>query len=92
MWGVLWNVKNRVFGEVIQLMKYTKNSLGSKQVFSMIENMDVIARIRFGDESDIVGKEKDGLFKGSIGNIYQSYSTAIKFFLFCKRGVYKDGY
>ena len=84
MWGVLWNVKNRVFGEVIQLMKYTKNSLGSKQVFSMIENMDVIARIRFGDESDIVGKEKDGLFKGSIGNIYQSYSTVIKFFLFIK--------
>ena len=29
--------------------------------------------MRFGDESDIFGKEKDGSFKGSIGNIYQSF-------------------
>ena len=28
--------------------------------------------MRFGDESDLFGKEKDDSFKGSIGNIYQS--------------------
>ena len=37
------------------------------------ECMDVIASMRFRDESDIFGKEKDGSFKGSIGNIYQSF-------------------
>ena len=29
--------------------------------------------MRFGDESDLFGKEKDDSFKGSIGNIYQSF-------------------
>lgn len=38
------------------------------------ECMDVIAKMRFGDESDIFGKEKDESFKGSIGNIYQSFA------------------
>lgn len=37
------------------------------------ECMDVIQSMRFGDESDLFGKEKDDSFKGSIGNIYQSY-------------------
>lgn len=37
------------------------------------ECMEVIASMRFGDESDIFGKEKDDSFKGSIGNIYQSF-------------------
>lgn len=37
------------------------------------ECMEVIASMKFGDESDIFGKEKDGSFKGSIGNIYQSF-------------------
>jgi len=37
------------------------------------ECMDVIHRMRFGDESDLFGKEKDDSFKGSIGNIYQSF-------------------
>ena len=27
--------------------------------------------MRFGDESDLFGKEKDDSFKGSIGNIYE---------------------
>lgn len=27
----------------------------------------------FGDESDLFGREKDDSFKGSIGNIYQTY-------------------
>lgn len=35
--------------------------------------MDVIHSMRFGDESDLFGKEKDDSFKGSIGNIYQSF-------------------
>lgn len=99
---------NRIaqLGEVIQIMKRTRNSLDSKQVLSVIEKystaldlldaydhqnmkrpkgnsatyvltyeecIDVIASMRFGDESDIFGKEKDGSFKGSIGNIYQSF-------------------
>ena len=38
------------------------------------ECMDVISRMRFGAESDLFGKEKDDSFRGSIGNIYQSYA------------------
>jgi death-on-curing family protein len=30
--------------------------------------------MRFGDESDLFGKEKDESFKGSISNIYQSFA------------------
>mgnify|MGYP002709393884 CR=1 FL=1 len=37
------------------------------------ECMRVIQSMRFGDESDLFGKEKDDSFKGSIGNIYQSF-------------------
>lgn len=37
------------------------------------ECMQVIKSMRFGDESDLFGKEKDDSFKGSIGNIYQSF-------------------
>ena len=33
----------------------------------------VIDDMRFGDESDLFGVEKDDSFKGSIGNIYQSF-------------------
>ena len=42
-------------------------------VLSYEECMDVIQSMRFGDESDLFGKEKDDSFKGSIGNIYQSF-------------------
>ena len=42
-------------------------------VLSYDECMDVIQSMRFGDESDLFGKEKDDSFKGSIGNIYQSF-------------------
>ncbi|MGN0159346.1 MAG: RhuM family protein [Brotaphodocola sp.] len=38
------------------------------------ECMEVIQSMRFGDESDLFGKEKDDSFKGSIGNIYQAFS------------------
>lgn len=37
------------------------------------ECKDVISQMRFGTESDLFGKEKDDSFKGSIGNIYQSF-------------------
>lgn len=42
-------------------------------VLSYEECMEVIRSMRFGDESDLFGKEKDDSFKGSIGNIYQSF-------------------
>lgn len=37
------------------------------------ECMRMIQSMRFGDESDLFGKEKDDSFKGGIGNIYQSF-------------------
>ena len=43
-------------------------------VLTYEECMNIIASMRFGDESDIFGKEKDGSFEGSIGNIYQSFA------------------
>lgn len=42
-------------------------------VLSYEECMEVIQSMKFGDESDLFGKEKDDSFKGSIGNIYQSF-------------------
>ncbi len=45
-------------------------------VITYEECMDVIRSMRFGDESDLFGKEKDDSFKGSIGNIYQSFGGA----------------
>lgn len=42
-------------------------------ILSYEECMQVIQSMRFGYESDLFGKEKDGSFKGSIGNIYQSF-------------------
>ena len=38
------------------------------------ECVDVISQMRFSAESDLFGKEKDDSFKGSIGNIYQSFA------------------
>lgn len=43
-------------------------------VLTYDECKEVIASMRFGDESDLFGKEKDDSFKGSIGNIYQSFA------------------
>lgn len=34
----------------------------------------IIAKMRFGDKSELFGKEKDDSFKGSIANIYQSFA------------------
>lgn len=42
-------------------------------VLSYEECRDVIEHMRFGNESALFGKEKDDSFKGSIGNIYQSF-------------------
>ena len=39
-------------------------------VLSYEECMEVIRSMRFGNESDLFGKEKDDSFKGSMGNIY----------------------
>lgn len=38
------------------------------------ECRSVIGAMRFGNESELFGKEKDDSFKGSIGNIYQSFA------------------
>ena len=42
-------------------------------VLTYEECRNVIESMRFGDESDLFGREKDDSFKGSIGNIYQSF-------------------
>ena len=42
-------------------------------VLTYEECREVISNMRFGDDSDLFGKEKDDSFKGSIGNIYQSF-------------------
>ena len=42
-------------------------------VLSYDECRRVIDGMRFGNESDLFGVEKDDSFKGSIGNIYQSF-------------------
>ena len=56
-----------------QTMKRPK---GNETIYKLTyeECIDVIATMRFGDESDLFGKEKDDSFKGSIGNIYQSFA------------------
>lgn len=48
---------------------------GSKAVYVLTyeECREVIGAMRFGDESELFGNEKDDSFKGSIGNIYQSF-------------------
>ena len=56
-----------------QTMKRPKGNEAT-YVLTYEECKDVIATMRFGDESDLFGKEKDDSFKGSIGNIYQSFA------------------
>ncbi len=45
-------------------------------VLTYEECMEVIHSMRFDAESDLFGREKDDSFKGSIGNIYQSFGNA----------------
>ena len=42
-------------------------------VLTYEECLEVIQSMRFGAESDLFGREKDDSFRGSIGNIYQSF-------------------
>lgn len=56
-----------------QTMKRPKGT-DTIHVLTYEECRDVIDQMRFGDESELFGKEKDDSFKGSIGNIYQSFA------------------
>ena len=49
---------------------------GNKATYELTydECMEVISHMRFGDASDLFGREKDDSFSGSIGNIYQSFA------------------
>ena len=56
-----------------QTMKRPKGNAATYEL-TYEECMDVISQMRFRDESDLFGKEKDDSFRGSIGNIYQSFA------------------
>ncbi len=93
-------------GQVVKLLKRTKDSLDASQVLSVVENYgkaldlldsydhqtlvrpsgdaptyvltyeecrQVIDQMSFSEKSDVFGKEKDDSFKGSIGDIYQTF-------------------
>ncbi len=49
------------------------NGNQANYILTYEECKNIIGNMRFGDESDLFGKEKDDSFKGSIGNIYQSF-------------------
>lgn len=53
-----------------------KRPNGSKATYVLTyeECKEVIRSTRFGEESELFGKEKDDSFKGSIGNIYQTFA------------------
>ena len=42
-------------------------------VLSYEECAELISKMRFSHDSDLFGKEKDDSFRGSIGNIYQTF-------------------
>lgn len=46
----------------------------STYILTYEECKEIIEAMRFGAESNLFGREKDDSFKGSIGNIYQSYA------------------
>lgn len=56
-----------------QTMKRPKGSEAT-YVLTYEECRKVIDSMKFGKESDLFGNEKDDSFKGSIGNIYQSFA------------------
>ena len=56
-----------------QTMERPKGNVATYEL-TYEECMDVISQMRFGDESDLFGKEKDDSFRGTIGNIYQSFA------------------
>ena len=55
-----------------QTMKRPKGSYAA-YILTYEECRNVIDSMRFGAESELFGSEKDDSFKGSIGNIYQSF-------------------
>lgn len=55
-------------------MKRPKGNVAT-YVITYEECMSVIHSMCFGDNSDLFGREKDDSFKGSIGNIYQSFDN-----------------
>lgn len=55
-----------------QTMKRPKGN-ATDYVITYEECREIISDMQFGDKSDLFGKEKDDSFKGSIGNIYQSF-------------------
>ena len=55
-----------------QTMKRPKGNEAT-YVLTYEECIKVIQSMRFGDEFDLFGREKDDSFKGSIGNIYQTF-------------------
>ena len=56
-----------------QTMKRPKGSADA-YILTYEECREVIAQMRFGAESELFGSEKDDSFKGSIGDIYQSFA------------------
>jgi len=56
-----------------QTMKRPKGNAATYEL-TYEECMKVISHMRFGAESDLFGREKDDSFRGSIGNIYQSFA------------------
>ena len=55
-------------------MKRPKGTVAT-YVITYEECMSVIHSMYFGNTSDLFGREKDDSFKGSIGNIYQSFDN-----------------
>lgn len=56
-----------------QTMKRPKGS-GNAYVLTYEECRGLIDQMHFSNQSDLFGNEKDDSFKGSIGNIYQSFA------------------
>ena len=56
-----------------QTMKRPKGSAGA-YILTYEECRRVIGQMQIGAETDLFGSEKDDSFKGSIGNIYQSFA------------------
>lgn len=68
------------YSEALELLdSYDHQSMtrptGNADIYKLSydECRKVIATMRYGNESELFGKEKDDSFKGSIGNIYQSF-------------------
>ena len=70
-YAVNHNRMNQI-GEVIWIMKRPKGT-EAVYILSYEECRTVIDSMKFAESSDLFGNEKDDSFKGSIGNIYQSF-------------------